>query len=162
MFVKAEWLSVGKKWGLVPPRVKRAGKQEFVIPDIVCMKVLPSAGISIQDMLDFSLPIHTIPVKTVDAVSFFSHTAPDPVSEPLLTCLRQLPTPPVLVVQRLVELRHQAWLDGYQSVRYIHLGDAATTHFPLWVVSYWETVLDLRKMVHKPWMDAKGWLTMEV
>jgi hypothetical protein len=28
-FIKAEWVSVGKKWNDIPPRVRRAAKQEY-------------------------------------------------------------------------------------------------------------------------------------
>jgi hypothetical protein len=87
------------------------GKQEFIIPDVIRTKVLPAAGISIQGMLDFSLPVHTLPVKINNLASFFSSAAPDPVSEPLITHLRRLPTPLILVVEKLVEFGQQAWLD---------------------------------------------------
>jgi len=47
------------------------------------------------------------------------------------------------MVRKLVDLQHQAWLDGFQSVKYVHLSDAVTTHYPLWLVSFWAAVLDL-------------------
>jgi hypothetical protein len=67
-----------------------------------------------------------------------------------------------LVVRKLVEFRHQSWLDGYQSVKYTHLCDSVTTHFPLWLIALWATVLDLQKMVRKPWVQAREWLGTEL
>jgi hypothetical protein len=161
VFVKAEWLSAGKKWGTIPPHVKHVGKQEFLIPNFIRAEVLPLSGISIKDVLEFSLPTPTTPVQTIDPASFFSRTVPNPVSKTLLARLRRLPTPPKFVVDRLIELGYQVWLDGYQSVRYIHLSDTVTTHFPLWVVSFWAAVLDIRQTVRKPWAEAKEWLNAE-
>jgi len=79
----------------------------------------------------------------------------------MLTRMRRLPIPSPSVVGKLVELKHQAWLDGYESVRYIHLCDAVTTHFPLWLVTFWADVLYLCNHVCQPWMDAKAWLSAE-
>ena len=31
-FVKADWITTGKKWANLPPRVKRATKNEFRVP----------------------------------------------------------------------------------------------------------------------------------
>jgi hypothetical protein len=66
------------------------------------------------------------------------------------------------VVKKLVEIQHQAWLDGYQSVRYTHLNDTVTTHFPLWLISFWAAVVNLRKNNYKPWIAARAWLNAEI
>jgi hypothetical protein len=47
------------------------------------------------------------------------------------------------MVKKLVDLQYQAWLDGFQSVKYIHLSDAVTTHYPLWLVSFLAAVDDI-------------------
>ena len=36
-----------------------------------------------------------------------------------------------------------------------------TTHFLLWVVSFWAAVLDICQTVQKPWAEAKEWLNAE-
>jgi hypothetical protein len=162
VFVKTKWLATGKKWGAVPPRVKHAGRQEFLLPDFVSKDLLLSTGISIKDTLAFTLPTHAVTIQTIDLAGYFSVTAPDPVSKSMLSRLHRLPTPSKSVVARLVELCHQAWLDGYQSVRYVHLSDTVTTHCPLWVISFWALVVDLCKNVQKPWVEAKEWLNAEV
>lgn len=40
----------------------------------------------------------------------------------------------------------------------MHLGDTVTTHFPFWVITFWETTIELRKTVRKPWAAARDWL----
>jgi len=65
------------------------------------------------------------------------------------------------VVAKLVEYRSQAWLDGYQSVRYVHLCDAVATYFPLWLISLWETFIDLQANIRQPWLRARDWLCAE-
>jgi hypothetical protein len=66
------------------------------------------------------------------------------------------------VVEQLVEFRRQAWLDGFQSVKYSHLHDGVTTLCPFWVISFWAKTFNLHKMVCKPWIRAKQWLKAEV
>jgi hypothetical protein len=66
------------------------------------------------------------------------------------------------VVGKLVELKRQAWFNGYKSVKYVHLHDAVTTHFPLWLVLFWEAVIDLHRSAIKLWAAAKEWLSVEI
>jgi hypothetical protein len=47
-------------------------------------------------------------------------------------------------------------------VKYTHLCDSVTTHFPLWLIALWATVLDLQKTVRKPWVQAREWLGTEL
>jgi hypothetical protein len=82
-FIKTEWISLGKKWGDVPPRVKRAAKQDFQIPDFIHTEMLPLPGISIQEMLDFTLPNATATVSSNTLSTFFSRKAPDAISKVL-------------------------------------------------------------------------------
>jgi hypothetical protein len=72
LFIKAEWISTGKKWCDIPTHVKLAGKQEFLVPSTICTEILPSSGISIQELLGFTLPNQTITVKEISPMSFFS------------------------------------------------------------------------------------------
>jgi hypothetical protein len=161
-FIKAEWISSGKKWDYVPPYVQRVAKQDFLIPDAIQAKILPLPGTSVKQMLEFTLPHYIISVNTRSSESFFSRNSSDPISDASIIRLRRLPTPAPSVVGKLVELRRQAWLDGYQSVKYCHLSGAVVTHFLLWVISFWDKVLDLRKTVREPCVRAKVWLNAEV
>ncbi|KAJ8594099.1 hypothetical protein M405DRAFT_858399 [Rhizopogon salebrosus TDB-379] len=162
VFKKTEWISMGKKWGDIPPHVERTAKQDFQIPDFIRAQMLPSPGISIKEMLDFTLPNTTATISSNTPVMFFSRNGPDAISQALLLRMRRLPTPMASVVGKLVEFRNQAWLDGYQSVKYTHLCDSVATYFPLWLITLWATVLDLQKTVRKPWVQAREWLGMEM
>ena len=96
--------------------VKRGIQNHFKIPIAVCDQILPSETISIQKMLDFTLPSPASAIVANNPSSFFSHNAPESVTDAMFTRMRRLPIPPASVVGKLVELGHQAWLDGYQSV----------------------------------------------
>jgi hypothetical protein len=162
-FITAEWLSTGKKWANILTHIKLAGKQEFVVPSHIHAEILPSSGISIQELLGFTLPNQTITVNVmISPMAFFSRNTADSISEASLTRLRRLPIPPTQVVKKLVELKHQAWLDGCKSVKYIHLHDSVTTHFPMWLVSFWDSVIDMQNGIIKPWVAAKEWLAAEI
>jgi hypothetical protein len=113
-------------------------------------------------VLAFTLPNQVITVPNISPAGYFSRNVPDAVSEASLARLRRLPVPNTSMVRKLVDLQHQAWLDGYQSVKYIHLSDAVTTHYPLWLVSFWAAVLDLQKNVYMPWSTAREWLNAEI
>ena len=80
-FIKAEWVSVGKKWNDIPPRVRRAAKQDFLIPNAIRAKVLPPPGNSVKQMLEFTLPSYTISIGTRSPESFFSRNSPDTISD---------------------------------------------------------------------------------
>jgi hypothetical protein len=87
-FIKAEWVSVGKKWNDIPPCVQRAAKQDFLIPNTIRAKVLPSPGNSVKQMLEFTLPSYTISIGTRSPESFFSRNSPDTISDFSITQLR--------------------------------------------------------------------------
>jgi hypothetical protein len=96
-------------------------------------------------MLAFALAIQGTTVNSIDPMNFFSCNAPELITEASLTHLQSLPMPTPLTVGQLVKLQGQAWLDGFQSIRYMHLSDAVTSHFPFWLVSFWAAALDLCK-----------------
>jgi hypothetical protein len=66
--------------------------------------------------------------------------------------------PPVAVIRRLVVAGKQAWLDGFTSVKYAHINGDTLTHFPLWVITFWNTVVDMRLQIRKPWREAMDWV----
>ena len=156
-FVKPDWIATRKKWANLPPWVKCAIKNEFHVPTLMWEAILPAPGISIQEILDYSLPRTCATVKS-DPVTFFSCRAPDQISESQVAQLQWLPIPTALVVAKLVKYHSQAWLDGYQSIRYMHLCNAVATYFPLQLISLWETFIDLQANIHQPWLRAQDWL----
>src|ERR1700720_1274927 len=76
LFIKSKWVSLGKKWGDIPPVVKRAGKKEFLIPTDIGANILPPPGLAIQKMLACALPIQGTTVNSIDPMNFFSRDAP--------------------------------------------------------------------------------------
>ena len=84
LFVKNDWVSLGKKWGDLPPLLKHAAKQDFLIPCAICAKVLPSPGISVQDVLAFTLPNQVIAILNISPAGYFSHNVLDAASEALV------------------------------------------------------------------------------
>ena len=137
-------------------------KQEFTILASVSSKTLPVLGTSIQEMIKFTLPSQLVTVNAITPSSYFSSTVPDPIHESLLVQMHCLPTPSPLVVGNLVELQYQAWLDGFQSIKYVHISNTVGTHFPLWLISFWAEVVDLQRIMCKPWISPKKWLQAEI
>jgi hypothetical protein len=70
--------------------------------------------------------------------------------------------PAPAVIKELTNIGRQAWLDGFKSVKYIHIGDGVSTHFPLWLVSFWSDVYNIRTTARDPWVKAKAWLATEL
>ncbi|KAJ6597417.1 hypothetical protein B0H10DRAFT_2232040 [Mycena sp. CBHHK59/15] len=70
--------------------------------------------------------------------------------------------PSISVVRRLVIDAKQAWLDGFTSVKYAHISGDTVTHCPFWIVTIWNTILDIRIQVRKPWTDATDWVRKQL
>ncbi|RDB29959.1 hypothetical protein Hypma_014170 [Hypsizygus marmoreus] len=88
---------------------------------------------------------------------FFSKAEPTSGHGEILLRVKRLPLPDTKTICALVELSRQAWLDGFKSVRYEHLSDAVQTSFPLWVITFWNEVLDVREIAAK-WAACSDWV----
>jgi hypothetical protein len=64
-------------------------------------------------MLEFSLPVSQSVDNVSDISGFFKRERPHQMTQTMLTSLRRLPFPSASVVEKLVELRPRARLDGY-------------------------------------------------
>ncbi|KAJ7817258.1 hypothetical protein B0H14DRAFT_2293953, partial [Mycena olivaceomarginata] len=71
--------------------------------------------------------------------------------------VRRLPIPEAKIIRKLFEKSGQAYLDGSRSLMYSHLSTGVTTHFPLWVLTYWNTLVDFKRDVRGPWIKAQEW-----
>jgi hypothetical protein len=142
-FDALDWISQGKTWATVPGLVKSAGQKVLEIPACFEPRILPPPNISIRAMLNFPVPT---PQLNDDAnmAAFFKKDPPDDITERTLLQLRHLATPGPKVVSKLIDRAPQAWLDGYQSVVYSHLQSSVSTHYPLWVVSFWYRIGEFR------------------
>ena len=154
--VEDTWLSQGTTWKDTPLQIKRAGQAIFHIPEFIQKQNLPSPTISIWEMLQFTLPRHSSSSPEVSA--FFRKESPSPITEITISNLRRLQVPPVVLVRKLEHVARQAWLNGYQSIMYAHLGKSVHTHYPLWVLTFWGEVVRHRTTVREPWLKCSDWL----
>lgn len=154
-----------RTWLKTSPTIRRAGRKAFHIPNHLRSKILPDPNLSINAMLDFRIP-NSINVLTVSAplkpAQFFAKADPDPITAQTFTLLGRLEMPSKAMIQMLRENVGQAWLDGFKTTKYTHLHDSVTTNFPLWVISFWMAVMDLRETVKSPWMESKAWLAKQI
>ncbi|KAJ7772490.1 hypothetical protein B0H14DRAFT_2632318 [Mycena olivaceomarginata] len=158
-FNKADWVAQGNKYQNIPPHVKRACGTEFQMPAPITSKILPDDSIPLNALLDFTLLRPIVSVKrTSDLSVYFSKSAPDIIDASAILRLRRLDMPPMAVIRRLSSDGRQAWLDGFTSVKYGHINGETVTHFPLWVITYWNTVVDIRTKIRKPWNEARDWV----
>ncbi|KAJ7817683.1 hypothetical protein B0H14DRAFT_2267149, partial [Mycena olivaceomarginata] len=128
------------------------------LPQELEFELLPSPHLSIAKMLDFPLPLQNNLATATQPAQFFSINPPDIITDKdLLIRIRRLPIPDSKTVHKLAACSRQAWLDGNQSVVYSHLG-GNVTHFPLWILSYWVAIVDLKRDVWIPWRKAQVWV----
>jgi hypothetical protein len=52
--------------------------------------------------------------------------------------------PSASVTKKLVVTVKQAWLDGFESVKYVHISTGVAIHFPLWLITFWSSVYELQ------------------
>jgi hypothetical protein len=129
------------------------------MPAPITSRILPDDSISLNALLDFTLPRPIVSVeRTSDLSVYFSKSAPDIIDASAILRLRRLDMPPTAVIRRLSSDGRQAWLDGFTSVKYGHINGETVTHFPLWVITYWNTVVDIRTKIRKPWNEARDWV----
>ncbi|KAJ6510463.1 hypothetical protein C8R45DRAFT_389538 [Mycena sanguinolenta] len=162
-FDRNKWISCGKLWKDTPKSIRHLCHGDFKIPGAMASTILPADGISIHSLLDFTLlRASPIPPDSYDTSDHFSRYSADTVDSAMILRLRHLDMPPVKVIRRLVHEGPQAWLDGFTSVKYAHLPGDATTHLPLWVISFWKRAIDIRIDARTPWTHARDWVNKQV
>lgn len=138
-----DWVGVGKQWADVPPRVKRTVALILTIPDAIHQQLLPSKNLSIHQLVDFTIPKGAAVLSTASSLDYFCHNPPDLLSESSLSKMKRLPMPSASVTKKLVVDAKQAW-------------------FPLWLITFWSSVHELRTDVRDPWVKAKAWLAKDM
>ncbi|KAM6496341.1 hypothetical protein JOM56_009047, partial [Amanita muscaria] len=144
--------------------IQEIGTQCLEIPNAYQIQstLLPAAGLSINDMLDFPLP-KLVPSQSLqEPIPYLRREPSDPLTKTCVLSLRHLPIPTASVITELSRALPQAWIDGYESIQYAHLPGKATTHFPLWVITFWSSVVKLRGRVRKYWHNARLWLERQM
>lgn len=160
-FKKTDWIGQGKSMATAPPIIHRMAKDEFSLPQYIEFDLIPSPFISIREMLKFSVPLLSVPNSGPQPAPYFSKDAPDPVDKNTIQRLHNLPIPDEKVVRNLVHASRQAWLDGYKSIMYNNLSGSVVTRFPLWVLTYWNDILDFKRDVRGPWIKSSDWLAQQ-
>ncbi|KAJ7812159.1 hypothetical protein B0H14DRAFT_2377718 [Mycena olivaceomarginata] len=131
-------------------------KEEFTLPQQ--LDLLPSDMLSLAKMVDFSVPLECPPSSAEQHAQYFSTAASDPANQNAIHHLRRLPSPESKIIRKLATCSCQAWLDGYKSVIYSHLGEGVVTHFPLWVLTYWTAILDFKRDIRGYWVRIFDWI----
>jgi hypothetical protein len=160
IFKKSDWIDQGKKWADIPPPLKKIAAQWFLIPQELEHDILPSPFLSIAKLLEFPLPLESTAVAPQPA-QYFSKSVPDITDDALILRVRCLPIPDRKSVNKLLANSRQCWLDGVQSVVYSHLGGSAVTHFPLWILTYWSSVHDIKHDAWVPWRNCQAWVSRQ-
>ncbi|KAJ7769944.1 hypothetical protein B0H16DRAFT_1516884 [Mycena metata] len=138
-FKASDWIGQGNTMAAAPPRVHRAAKEHFAIPQEFYFDLLPSPMISIAKMVDFTVPLEAIPNGAIQPAQFFSQVAPDRVDKDTIFRLRRLPIPERKIIRKLATASRQAWL-------------------PLWVLTYWTWIIDFKRDVRDRWLTSSDWV----
>ena len=152
-----EWCAWGRTWDSIPQSMKKIAEQILEVPENHASELLPSPHISINVMLKFPLLNLTLSLPTSNTQLYFSHKQPDFLNDTLVLSFKHPPIPTASIIQQLSADAPQAWLDGYNSVKYTHLAEMTVTHFPLWVITLWNSILDIHANIQKPWHKACNW-----
>lgn len=159
------WISQGEKWTEnLPSLVKKTAQNEFKLPASILNTLLPSPNISLKALAEFTLPV-TVEKPTMRKYieNYFTVDPSTPITPAVLMRLQHLPMPERSTIRELVEVGHQAWLNGARSVQYAHLSEDSktTTRFPLWTITFWNQVLDTREVSQK-WVKCVDWVMVQL
>ncbi|KAF8914709.1 hypothetical protein CPB85DRAFT_1433457 [Mucidula mucida] len=146
-FDPSEWLGKGKIYKDTPPKVQRAANAALLIPDTIRNQLIPKG--SLHDLCTFTMPIFQGKTSLQDniIIQFFSTHKPDVVSDHTISQLCYLTMPATSASHQIYKLAHQAWLDGMQSICYVHLADNGSStviHFPLFVAALWKEFAEIQ------------------
>ena len=150
------WISQEEQWS--------AFQNEFTIPASIQNTLLPSPNISLKALASFALPVMVEKSTNHEyGTDYFTANPSISITPPVLMRLQHLPMPERSTIKELVEIGHQAWLNGAKSVRYAHLSNDSktTTDFPLWTVTFWNRVLDAKEVSSK-WIDSVDWVMAQL
>lgn len=95
-------------------------------------------NISVMSFACKTLPRLSIGLVTHPMITYFKKEAPVPYN---LSTVRTWLLPTATKIRELADALPQVWLDGYQSVIYVHL--QSDILLPLWIVTYWELAMEV-------------------
>ncbi|KAK7439559.1 hypothetical protein VKT23_017488 [Stygiomarasmius scandens] len=143
-------------WPKVPDDVHKAAKKVFAIPKSAKSVLLPENSLSIAKFLKWPFPSASFHELDINPDTFFSHSPPIQMTSEDLCHIQRIILPSTKLICTLETLSHQRWLNGACSVLYAHTGHAV--HYPLWLVSYWNTVLSIQDQQYRQWCHGKKWI----
>jgi hypothetical protein len=140
-------VGIGKQWADVPPQVKHTVAVILTIPDSIHQQLLPSKNLSIHQLVDFSISKGAVVLSMASSLDYFCRNLPDLLSKSSLFKMKRLPMPSASVIKKLVIDVKQTWLNDFKSVKYVHISTGVATHFPCWIITFWNSVYELRAEV---------------
>jgi hypothetical protein len=155
-----DWIAQGRAWATAPQELKRIAKEFFVIPQAHELELLPSQYLPIAKMSEFPLPLQNGTVTAPQPAQYFSTAAPDIDDAALMLRIRRLRIPDQKTINKLLACSRQCWLDGMRSVVYSHIG-GVVSHFPLWILTYWAAVGEIKLDAWGPWRKSQEWITRQ-
>ncbi|KAJ6525012.1 hypothetical protein B0H19DRAFT_1340110 [Mycena capillaripes] len=160
IFRRYDWIAQGRAWATAPPGLRRIAREFFMIPQVHEQELLSSPFLPIAKLLEFRLPLQNATVTAPQPAQYFSTVAPDIDDAALMLRIRHLAIPDAKTVNKLLACSRQCWLDGVQSVVYSHLG-GVISHFPLWILTYWAAVGEIKRDTWGPWRNFQEWINSQ-
>jgi hypothetical protein len=140
-FLASSYIGTGKKYRNAPDFVHAAFDALSTPPSIFDSLYLPNARLSVLALVAYSLPNETPVHPLPDPLSYFSKEEPHAINHATTTLLQTLPIPPAPVMEKIIRLAGQAWLDGYKSVVYSHTGH--DRRCPFWIIRHWMRIAEI-------------------
>ncbi len=126
------------------------------IPANIRIDGLPSPLLSVAQFLLFPLPPELSVFQHDDPTDTAFGSLSPPSCQDVMTAIKQLPIPPPGLLSKILFSGARA---SWSSVRYAHLPPAQSNEtYPLWVITYWESVSQLLSTVRRPWLSAEAFL----
>ena len=114
--------------------------------------LFPNPTLSVTQFLQFPLPIISQSSAIHLPSEFFSHHAPTTDDVSLIS---KIPVPSVPTVKELQQACKSAASSGNTSVICPHAPLASGKRVPLWIITYWTEIINLREM-REPWVRAEA------
>lgn len=131
------------------------------IPPHIRVEILPSPLLSVSQFLRFPFPAQLPTLSKSygiqpDKTNYLVQSLPN-IQDISIETLKDLPIPSSPILKSLKDTFLSA-TDLFSSVVYAHL-PTHTSYYPLWILTYWITVSQLREHIKSPWMNVELYLS---
>ena len=127
----------------------------FEIPADAQRRILPDETLSILEFLQFLLPNISGAAPQQRASAFWSHHEPNVRG---IEEIRKILLPPAETLAELVKAGKTAVSSSTKSIRCPHMPSGSGRNLPMWIITYWAEVLELRRTYRKAWVKAEEFL----